>query len=42
MLDMGGEIEDPHYWPEEAIEGLRDFKKQADWSDSRGNTGCDA
>jgi hypothetical protein len=25
VLDMGGEIEDPHYWPEEAVEGLRDI-----------------
>ena len=24
VLDLGGEIEDPHHWPEEAIEGLRE------------------
>jgi len=23
VLDLGGDIEDPHHWPDEAIEGLR-------------------
>ena len=23
VLDLGGEIEDPHHWPDEAIAGLR-------------------
>src|SRR3954452_3277575 len=25
VLDLGGEIEDPHHWPDEAVEGLREI-----------------
>jgi len=28
VLDHASEIEDPHHWPEEAIEGLRAIVKR--------------